>query len=92
MLKSIKILLILSLFLQSCSSLGMGRKCPCENVILPPKPSSDFCLYLSNGRAYCSATDSVNEPLGQICREPAQDAAIWLWIDTAIEAVNPIAP
>lgn len=88
MLKNVKIFLILSVLLQACSSLGMGRKCPCEDIILPPKPPSDFCLYLSNGRAYCAATDTVIEPIGMICREPKQDDAIWVWIQTAIDAVR----
>lgn len=89
MLKNVRTFLIVSsFFLQSCATFAMGRKCPCEDIVLPPSPPNNFCVALSDGRAYCPSTDQVIPAAGLVCRSSSADDAIWIWIENAIRAVG----
>ena len=65
---------------------GMGRKCPSENISLPPRPDVRACIALSNGQMACGAI--IVPAAGAYCRQPENDAEIVKWIDFAWEAVN----
>ena len=77
-----------SFFLTSCSSFAFGKKCPCEDLVLPPKPQNNWCVALSDGRAYCPDTDQTIPAAGLVCRTASDDDSIWLWIQNAIDQVN----
>ena len=81
-------IVICSLFLQSCASFAFGRKCPCEDVKLPPKPANNFCVALSNGMAFCPQTEEMVQVQGMVCREATEDSEVWIWIENAIEAIR----
>lgn len=66
----------------------MGRKCPCEDVILPPKPANDFCVALSDGSAYCPKTETIIPAAGLVCRKATDDTEIWTWIDFVVDAIK----
>lgn len=68
----------------------MGRKCPCEDIVLPPKPVVEQCIASSNGTAACcNDAGCVVVPVqNMVCRDSIQDAELFKWIEFAIEAVS----
>jgi len=79
--------LAISFFLQSCASFAMGKKCPCEDILLPPKPIVENCVANADGTCF-SGSDRI-PVVNKVCRDAKQDADVFNWIDYAIEVVNP---
>lgn len=80
-----------SILLSSCSTFGMARKCPCEDIILPPRPIVENCI--SNGDGTCTYCNDYGcakvDSLNKVCRDARQDAEVFNWIDYVTEAVKP---
>lgn len=78
-----------SLLLQACAAFPMGRKCPCEDVVLPAKPVVESCVANDDGTAWCcNDLGCAKFPVvNKVCREALQDAELFKWIDYVSESI-----
>lgn len=61
----------------------MGKKCPCEDLKLPPVPLVEHCV--AHGDGTCTYYDEAGNPhrvidRNKVCRDAMDDAALFNWI------------
>lgn len=81
----------LSTMLSSCSSFGMARKCPCEDIVIPPVPIVETCVAHADGTAFCCMNgDCKTVPvINKVCRQASHDADLFKWINYVTEVISP---
>lgn len=79
----LRFVLSVSVLLQSCASFGMGKKCPCEEIKLPPVPIVEHCIANADSTCFYFDNDGVIHRVpvvNKVCRQADEDAAIFNWI------------
>lgn len=72
--------------LVSCSTFGAGKRCPCEELRIPPKPDLTACIANGDGTMWCNG--ELFPDTNMVCRSPANELAIVTWIETVWSAIN----
>lgn len=65
----------------------MGKKCPCEEIVLPSIPLVENCIAGTNG--ICFENGEPIPVINKVCREASQDADLFKWIDYAKKMCGP---
>jgi hypothetical protein len=76
----------IALLVASCSSLAMSRRCPCEEITLPPAPIVESCIANNDGTMFCNGI--LYPAQNSVCRSALSDSEIFRWIDFAVETVG----
>lgn len=77
---------VIASLVSACSAFPFARRCPCEEVILPPPPSVVSCIANESGTMFCNG--ELYPVVNNICRPASQDAELFKWIDFAVSATG----
>lgn len=93
MLKNFTVFALSSL-LVSCSTFAMGKKCPCEDIIVPNRPDQELCIANGVGGAGCFDAripeskynrDSITN---YVCTNPVDAAGQEMWIQDVLNLIK----